>query len=277
MKIIRLPGGKTTSQVGLGCGVLTGGLSLRSSRRMVETALDLGITHFDVAPSYGMGLAENALGDVIGNDPSITIATKVGIARPLYSYWKDGVRLLLRGTMRKMPGVKQALLSSRALVSQSYSTVSSREFVFNEKVLQASLEESLKRLKRDRIEWLFAHEPSRAAMEQQAREGFDQLVTQSLITSYGVGTIDRGFEDLRFGAVLQTSWQNHQACPAPDGMFSSHFGVIRGAIDASNQSHGVGYMRKLLQNALASRPNDMFLISAGTPARLRELLAGIQD
>ena len=80
-----LPIGRKVSQIGLGCGRLVGRSTLIQSARIVETALDLGIRYFDVAPSYGMGTAEEVLGHVTGDSKEVVIATKVGIPRPHYS------------------------------------------------------------------------------------------------------------------------------------------------------------------------------------------------
>ena len=48
------------------------------SHRSVHRALDLGITFFDVAPSYGDGKAEEALGKALeGRSEPVVVATKV--------------------------------------------------------------------------------------------------------------------------------------------------------------------------------------------------------
>jgi aryl-alcohol dehydrogenase-like predicted oxidoreductase len=43
------------ARVGLGCSRIFGRRELRSSARLVEAALQAGVTHFDTAPSYGNG------------------------------------------------------------------------------------------------------------------------------------------------------------------------------------------------------------------------------
>ena len=86
------PLGGTTSRGGLGCGSLVGHDSFRTAARLVENALDLGIRYFDTAPLYGMGTAEEVLGAVVGSNPDVVIATKIGIGRPPYSPLKAAVR-----------------------------------------------------------------------------------------------------------------------------------------------------------------------------------------
>ena len=55
-----------TQRLVLGCGHLTGGASTAESRRLLEHAKDGGIGHFDPAPSYGIGTAEDVVGQVFG-------------------------------------------------------------------------------------------------------------------------------------------------------------------------------------------------------------------
>ena len=90
MKMVLVPGiARPITQIALGCGRLNGRLERRSSARIVEAALALGIRHFDTAPSYGMGTADEVLGSVLSGVDGVTITSKVGIARPQYS-WKGG-------------------------------------------------------------------------------------------------------------------------------------------------------------------------------------------
>src|SRR6266403_5606818 len=60
--------GLTVSTLGFGCGNV-GGLMIRGTpadqERAVGRALDLGITYYDTAPSYGAGESERNLGRVL--------------------------------------------------------------------------------------------------------------------------------------------------------------------------------------------------------------------
>ena len=70
------------SQLGFGCARLFGGVEKRHASGMLERAYELGIRHFDTAPSYGHGQSENVVGDVFAGVADITVMTKVGIPRP---------------------------------------------------------------------------------------------------------------------------------------------------------------------------------------------------
>ncbi len=72
------------SEVGFGCWQLgasdESGISETEALRVVETALDLGITFFDTADKYNDGLSEERLGKALkSRRHEVVIATKVGL------------------------------------------------------------------------------------------------------------------------------------------------------------------------------------------------------
>jgi aryl-alcohol dehydrogenase-like predicted oxidoreductase len=73
--------GPTVSLVGLGCNNFGGRIDLAATRRVVDKALDLGITLFDTADVYGKrGGSETCLGEVLGKRrQNIVLATKCGL------------------------------------------------------------------------------------------------------------------------------------------------------------------------------------------------------
>ncbi|WP_426042975.1 aldo/keto reductase [Brevundimonas sp. TWP2-3-4b1] len=78
-----LPDGRSTSALGFGCANLFRNDDGAASQTLIDAALDSGIRHFDVAPSYAWGQAEASLGMALsGHNLEVTIATKVGIRRP---------------------------------------------------------------------------------------------------------------------------------------------------------------------------------------------------
>ena len=69
------------SRVGLGCNNFGRRLDRERTRRVVEAALDAGITFFDTAESYGDGESERFLGAALGGRRSdVVVATKFGWA-----------------------------------------------------------------------------------------------------------------------------------------------------------------------------------------------------
>jgi aryl-alcohol dehydrogenase-like predicted oxidoreductase len=73
--------GLRVSLVGLGCNNFGGRIGLEESRAVVHKALDLGITLFDTADTYGnRGGSEDALGALLGERrKDIVLATKFGL------------------------------------------------------------------------------------------------------------------------------------------------------------------------------------------------------
>src|ERR1700741_5496258 len=76
--------GLRVSVVGLGCNNFGGRIDLAATRKVVHPALDLGITFFDEADTYGdpRGSSESCLGEILGDRrKDIVLATK--LARPM--------------------------------------------------------------------------------------------------------------------------------------------------------------------------------------------------
>jgi aryl-alcohol dehydrogenase-like predicted oxidoreductase len=74
--------GLKVSVVGLGCNNFGGRLDLAGTRKVVDKAIDLGITLFDTADIYGnQGGSEEQLGEILGaRRKQIVLATKFGMA-----------------------------------------------------------------------------------------------------------------------------------------------------------------------------------------------------
>jgi aryl-alcohol dehydrogenase-like predicted oxidoreductase len=109
--------GLTVSALGFGCGAV-GGLLINGDRqemvRVVARAVELGITYFDTARSYGDGVSEANLGRILEElKPTVLVGTKVQLVA------------------RDMEDIEQAVVDS--------------------------VEGSLKRLRRDRVDLIQLH------------------------------------------------------------------------------------------------------------------------
>lgn len=206
------------SRIGLGCGRLTGGASTRSSAKIVEAALACGITHFDVAPSYGLGLAEAVIGQILGSTKEFTIATKAGIPRPRSRLLKSFARELLKPAVRFAPWLK-----SRLVASVSEARLQDR---FRADLIQASLFESLKELKRDYIDIFLLHEPL-MHIEPSLQDLISGLVDAKKIGIYGVGT-EAGLDAIPvFGSVAQYCWSTTGHSHTGDRRLHIQHGLLR--------------------------------------------------
>src|ERR1700757_4672154 len=100
--------------LGFGCASLYG-LPRRQDRRAVlECAYDLGIRHFDVAPIYGLGLAEAELADFAQTRTDIKIATKFGIRPTVIGQVAGLVQPPIRRILQMSSAVKSKVKQSGA-------------------------------------------------------------------------------------------------------------------------------------------------------------------
>jgi aryl-alcohol dehydrogenase-like predicted oxidoreductase len=112
----------------------------RRQAALLRAARASGFTHFDTAPLYGFGLAETMIGSVIGQDAGVSIATKVGLYPP-----GGRARSRLLVLARKSAG-RILPVFSKAVANLNIGRA------------RRSLDQSLKALRRDRIDILFLHD-----------------------------------------------------------------------------------------------------------------------
>ena len=265
------PIGKKVSQIGLGCGRLVGRSTLIQSARIVETALDLGIRYFDVAPSYGMGTAEEVLGHVTSDSKDVVIATKVGIPRPHYSARNNLLRSACKSFLDYVPSFKIFARRSYVNIRKKTQGRTRCRHDFSEKTISDSIGESLKHLKRDSVDVLLAHEPCNSDLTHETELLFQNLLKNKTISAFGVG-ID-AYEDscYSFGSIWQSGWPGDRIENYSGKQTNIFHGVIRCATE-SNYSKTTKPANQLLLDATMQAPNSIILVSASSPSRLKDLL-----
>ena len=139
--------GLPVSVVGLGCNNFGWRIDLEASRKVVDQALELGITLLDTADIYGnLGGSEEALGQILGDRrKEIVLATKFGMA------------------MDKEERLKGA----------------SRRYIMR------AVEGSLKRLKTDWIDLYQVHRPDPLTSIEETLRTLDDLVRQGKVRYVG--------------------------------------------------------------------------------------------
>ncbi|MDZ4831582.1 MAG: aldo/keto reductase [Phycisphaerae bacterium] len=271
-----LPLRRAVPQIGLGCGALVGRESQRRSSRVIEAALDLGIRYFDVAPSYGMGTAEELLGDVLGTVPDVIITTKIGPPRPAYSARADRIRRLRKPILDRTPFLKAIAL--RALGRDGTKKVEDRmqrtRYDFSESALRSSLEGSLKRLKRDRVDGFLLHEPHPADLCPEIELRMQRFVDENLIRAFGAGVYLREDAWSKFGSIWQCGWLGADAATRGDSVARIFHGIVKQA-EKTWSGATVVPPSQLLRNAAAAAPKSLLIVSASTPRRLRDLLRDV--
>jgi aryl-alcohol dehydrogenase-like predicted oxidoreductase len=139
------------SIVGLGCNNFGMKIDLEATRKVVDKAIDLGITLFDTADIYGnRGSSETFLGQVLGDRRrAIVLATKFGMQMD-----KAGV---LKGGSRRY--------------------------------IMAAAEDSLRRLKTDWIDLYQIHQPDPLTPIEETLRALDDLVRQGKVRYIGCSNL----------------------------------------------------------------------------------------
>jgi D-threo-aldose 1-dehydrogenase len=153
--------GIVTSAVGFGCAGLFR-LPQRGARRSVlDAAYDAGIRHFDVAPMYGLGMAEAELASFLRQRRAdVTVTTKFGIDPTLLA---RGVTLFqepVRAFLAKRPNVEEGLKTAgQGPRSGPFGRLLYSFTGYHRHSAQLSLERSLRTLKMDCIDVFLLHDP----------------------------------------------------------------------------------------------------------------------
>jgi len=143
--------GLRVSAVGLGCNNFGGRIDLEATRKVVDKALDAGITFFDTADMYGnCGGSEEYLGAVLGERrKDIVLATKFG-----------------------MPMDQAGTLKG-----------ASRRYIMS------AVEASLRRLKTDWIDLYQLHKPDPSTPIAETLRALDDLVRQGKVRYVGCSNL----------------------------------------------------------------------------------------
>jgi D-threo-aldose 1-dehydrogenase len=150
-----------TSAIGLGCAGLFR-LPQRNARRLVlDAAYDSGIRHFDVAPMYGLGLAEAELASFLKRRRSdVTVTTKFGIEPTLLSHGVARVQSPVRALLAKRPSVGDGLkVAGQGPRSGSLGHLLYRAPGYSRQSAKRALERSLRVLDTDHIDIFLLHDP----------------------------------------------------------------------------------------------------------------------
>ena len=271
--------GRPTSRIGFGCGRLVGGVAGRQSFALIETALELGIRHFDTAPSYGLGSSEDVLGAALAGVNDVTIVTKVGLARPRGASLSALARQMLRPLLSGAPAVKASV--ARLAPSSPCTPLTSAP-------LRASFEESLRRLKRDRVTGALLHEIEPASLDPEARDEVESWRRRGLTEAIGSGTGGTCGALTAFSEIAQYRFEPGQ--PPPTARWRILHGALRRRpTPALYSAAQIAAFRRLgrdfadpsawpgvvLTLALAQAPDAILLVSSTRPDRLRSALAGV--
>ena len=220
-----------TTRLGFGGSGLMGGISERESLKLLETAFDAGIRHFDIAPAYGHGQAERCLGKFLqGKRDQVTVATKYGILPPAQAGLMKMARSVVRPAVAKLPAVRQRVAQAAAGMRSKAK--------FSAEEAGKSLEQSLQQLGVERIDLWLLHEAIAEDLDDSDLLPFLRHAQQrGLIGAYGVGAERERAHDVwerhrDYCKVLQFEWSVLEGKEASfPGAFVIHYRAISGAFD----------------------------------------------
>src|SRR5882757_245298 len=174
-----------STRLGFGCGNLMGATNRRDSLKLLETAYEAGIRHFDVAPRYGYGEAETCLGYFLENHRGqITITTKYGIAPPKKSAIIKLGRTIAGPILRQLPSLKQHLAKAAKAAAPNQERPS-----FTAAQAKASLDRSLLALRTDHIDLWLLHEVTAADLQDDSLlQLLETEVKNGTIGAFGIGS-----------------------------------------------------------------------------------------
>jgi D-threo-aldose 1-dehydrogenase len=168
----------TLSPLGFGCASVMGKTSGAQAVRAMAEAFEHGVTHFDVARSYGFGRAEKVVGTFIKNKrDQVTITTKFGVVPPNLRLTTRAMIPIARGISRFLPPLNSRMRSKsgQLLADRNYTLTYARQ----------CLHQSLRELATDYIDIFLIHEPDAASLGEVG------LITAFLEDSIQAGKIRR--------------------------------------------------------------------------------------
>jgi D-threo-aldose 1-dehydrogenase len=289
-----------TTALGLGCAGLFN-LPTRSERvRVLEAAYANGIRHFDVAPMYGLGLAERELGRFVrSRRDECVIATKFGIAPTRAAQAIGRVQAPVRALLSAAPMLRERARTSGGGPSSGRLG----EFLYaggryDAAAARQSLEHSLRELGTDYVDLLLIHDAAPSQIHSDdVVEYLEDARRAGLLRSWGVaGELDEALAlarqlgkrsfvlQLRDGIFLRKA-------RAPSGGQHSviTFGVLGRAVSrvlayvtardhrrkhwddvlGADSTNAETLAALLLRDALRANASGVVLFSTTRPARIR--------
>jgi D-threo-aldose 1-dehydrogenase len=257
-------------RVGFGCSRLHYLATSRERQALLAAAYDLGIRHFDAAPSYGHGLAELELGTFVKYREGITVATKYG--RPA-SVWVAPIVAVSRRLAR--PAIAVRSIARRLVPLHSVQPEITRQG------LEQSVLASLRRLGLGRIDIHFLHEPTLTRISDLSGviETYASLQRQGLIAKWGLAGDFLSCKEIchaagRSDIVIQTNEHQWDTSLIPE--------IVHGVISDSSQSFSSVSVRteslvqQRVRSALARRPQGSILVSTTNIEHLRQVVTAVR-
>jgi aryl-alcohol dehydrogenase-like predicted oxidoreductase len=180
--------------IGFGCVALSTCNTQKAALRILETAYDNGITHFDTAPIYGKGFSEKILSVFLKNKrDKISLATKVGLFTNEVNMpaW---VALPLNAALKKIKGQ-----ASPNITFQQATIMQARALEKHD--IQNSIAGSMARLGTKHLDYLLLHEALPHFLSGEAVDYLFSLKQQGVVGKLGIAASVVNIETLSAGDI----------------------------------------------------------------------------
>jgi D-threo-aldose 1-dehydrogenase len=178
-----------TSALGFGCANIFRLPGSTQRLSILAAAYDAGVRHFDVAPMYGLGLAEHELGTwAHRRRDSVVIATKFGIRPTLAARGLARIQGPVRRTFELLPALReQAKASAAGPGSGPAGSVLYAAEGYDAAAARRSLHRSLRSLRTDYVDLLLLHDPVPGSVQSEDVCAYlDSARTAGSIRSWGI-------------------------------------------------------------------------------------------
>lgn len=263
MQRIQLPGSRLwVSRFSFGTASLhhVGGADAQADH--LRAAAASGFSHFDTAPLYGFAGAERAFGVAFGGSrrPDISVATKVGLYPP-------------GGTSQP----RVAVLARKAL-GRVVPSLSRPRADWATSVARQSLEQSLRRLRRDHVDLLFLHEPDIDLVQTDTwLRWLEDEVSAGRVGAFGLSGTRKFVEAfVAEGNPIANILQTQDSVSGREADFLIAYKqrpqITYGYLSGANAKHKI---EDVLHDALARNCSDSILVSTRSRQRLPIFAAAV--
>ena len=236
----------------------------------VRAALEVGISLFDTANIYGQGSSELILGRTLPQH-DVEICTKAGFVTPAPLWVLRLVKPVLRSIMQGRGSKLRTQFAQQR--SQSYPQR------FDSAHLGRSLQGSLRRLRRERVDIFLLHNPSPDVACQEGLWGWvDQELARGRIGAFGVSCAgdetDRVWLDHPTVTVVQVPARS--VAPKPGGLLQHEDAgrlriMVRELVGPGQ--HSTAAIGEALQQVAASRASSTVVLGMSSAKHVREIAA----
>jgi aryl-alcohol dehydrogenase-like predicted oxidoreductase len=268
MRSVELAPGIRSSVLGFGCAPVLGAIGAEKAAIAIHTSLDAGVTHFDVARSYGYGEAERFVGRQLkGERDRLVIVTKFGITATAAARVLGPLKPVFRALRgRQAPAVNDGMAQS---AKSRLGDLFHRHLPMTPATMRSSLEKSLRALGTDRVDFLLMHEPAELTRLPELQACAIDLKREGKIRGWGLATLAEAVAPDSFSNQLNLLQTNVPVDPSQ----YSRLRITQGDVGLVLFSalRGVAALDRTarLQRLWADFPRAVVLCSMFTPEHIR--------